>query len=87
MSILKIPKLRNNCLKLIVNNKQEEINIIKDFVNNHNLEFDICESYLKGSDGSLSVALKVIDLSNNNHINYLYNSLGNNCRRQLWNIF
>lgn len=52
--------------------KIEEINIIKDFVNNHNIEFDICESYLKGSDGSLSVALKLINLCNNNKINYLY---------------
>ena len=74
--IKNVQNFSNNIL-IVLNkfedDKQEEINIIKDFVNNHNLEFDICESYLKGSDGSLSVALKVIDLSNNNHINYLYN--------------
>lgn len=63
---------------LVVLNKfeddsNEEINIIKDFVYNFNLPFEICESYLKGSDGSISLGLKIIDLVNKNDINYLYN--------------
>lgn len=52
--------------------KIEEISIIQDFVHHNGLEFEVCESYLKGSDGALDVALKVIDLAESNEHHYLY---------------
>lgn len=73
--IQNISNFTNNIL--VVLNKfeddtDEEINIIRDFVNNLNIPFEICESYLKGSDGSISLGLKIIDLVKNEDINYLY---------------
>lgn len=73
--IQNINNFTNNIL--VVLNKfeddtDEEINIIRDFVNNLNIPFEICESYLKGSDGSISLGLKIIDLVKNDDINYLY---------------
>lgn len=73
--IQNIGNFSNNTLVVLnkfEDDKDEEINIIKTFVNNHNIEFDICESYLKGSDGAISVALKVIALAKSNEIHYLY---------------
>lgn len=70
-----VNKFTNNIL--IVLNKfesdsEEEINILKKFVNNLNLPFEVCESYLKGSDGSISLGNKIIELVNNVNVNYLY---------------
>lgn len=89
--ISNIKNFTNNILVVLnkfEDDKLEEINIIKDFVNNQGFEFDICESYLKGSDGAISVALKVIDLAKNNSINYLYeldddiqNKINNVCKK------
>lgn len=51
----------------------EEINFIKEYVENMNVEFAISEAYLKGSDGALDIANKVINLCNKeNKFTYLY---------------
>ena len=52
--------------------KIEDINILKNFVNKLNIPFEICESYLKGSEGSINLGLKIIDLVKDCNINYLY---------------
>lgn len=63
---------------LVVLNKyatdtDEEIKFIKEYVENMNVEFAISEAYLKGSDGALDVASKVIDLcGKENKFTYLY---------------
>ena len=52
--------------------KIEDIDILKDFVNKLNIPFEICESYVKGSEGSIHLGLKIIDLVKDCNINYLY---------------
>ena len=74
--IQNISNFTNNILVVLnkfEDDKIEDINILKDFVNKLNIPFEICESYLKGSDGSINLGLKIIDLVKDNNINYLYN--------------
>lgn len=73
--IQNINNFTNNILVVLnkfEDDSNEEINILSDFVNNLNMPFEICESYLKGSDGSIKLGLKIIDLVKENNIKYLY---------------
>lgn len=74
--IKNINNFTNNLLVVLnkfEDDKIEDINILKDFVNKLNMPFEICESYLKGSEGSINLGLKIIDLVKNSNIRYLYN--------------
>ncbi len=60
-------KYTNNiivCLNKFDTDSKEEINYIKDFCNNLNCDFCVCEAHSKGSKGSLDFAQKVIDMAN-----------------------
>ena len=73
--IKNINNFTNNILVVLnkfEDDKIEDINILKDFVNQLNMPFEICESYLKGSEGSIDLGLKIIDLVKNSNIRYLY---------------
>lgn len=51
----------------------EEINYIKNYVANLGVDFEVSNAYLKGSDGAIDVANKIIELcNNNNEFNFLY---------------
>ena len=51
----------------------EEINVVKDFVTNIGLKFEINNSYLEGGNGSVELAKKVAELcDNNSEFNLLY---------------
>ena len=62
---------------LVVLNKfntdyEEEINLVKSFVQSKNLEFVVNNSYLEGSKGSLDFAKKVVTLCHKEKIKRLY---------------
>ncbi len=62
---------------LVVLNKfntdyEEEINLVKSFVQSKALEFVVNDSYLKGSNGSLDFAKKVVALCHKEKIKRLY---------------
>ena len=51
----------------------EEITYIKDYVQNLNVPFEVSDAYLKGSDGTIDIANKIIEMcENNNNFNFLY---------------
>ena len=64
---------------LVVLNKystdtQDEIDFIKNFVENLNVEFEISDAYKLGSKGALDVANKIINMCNiDNNFKFLYN--------------
>ena len=64
---------------LVVLNKystdtQDEIDFIKNFVENLNIEFEISDAYKLGSKGALDVANKIINMCNiDNNFKFLYN--------------
>lgn len=50
-----------------------EIRVIEDYCIEENIPFSICDSYLKGSDGAIDLAIKVVDAcSSEKKLNYLY---------------
>lgn len=62
---------------LVVLNKfntdyEEEINLVKSFVQSKNLEFVVNNSYLEGSNGSIDFAKKVVTLCHKEKIKRLY---------------
>ena len=52
--------------------KIEEITKLQEFLKQKNIPFEICESFLKGSDGAMNVAKKVTNLVGNDDIHFLY---------------
>ena len=71
--------LKNNSNIVVALNKykddiEEEIKFIEGTCKNYNVEFSITESYLNGSNGSIDLANKVLNvLENENEFKYLYN--------------
>lgn len=62
------------CLNKFDSDTIEEINFIKNYLEELNIEFSICESFSKGSNGSIDIANKIINLcKNNNNFKFLYN--------------
>ena len=50
-----------------------EIRVIEDYCIDENIPFSICDSYLKGSDGAVDLAIKVVDAcSSEKKLNCLY---------------
>lgn len=49
-----------------------EINMLQDFCHSLKVDFEICEMYLKGEDGCLNLAKKIINLNKNNKIYKIY---------------
>ncbi len=63
-----INKYTNNlvvCINKFDTDTIEEINYVKDFVNNMGFSCITCESYSKGSEGALDLASKIIDICDN----------------------
>ena len=63
---------------LVVLNKFEDDNTddiieLHNFLKQNNIPFEICESFLKGSDGAIHVAKKIINLTKKDNIHFLYN--------------
>lgn len=61
------------CLNKFKDDDINDINKVKDYCNSIDVPFSICESFLKGSDGALDLAQKIVDLCENDKpFNYLY---------------
>lgn len=61
------------CLNKFNTDTDNEISVVSDFCKDNNVDFDICDSYNSGGDGSVSLANKVIKLCDNkNNFKYLY---------------
>ncbi len=61
------------CLNQYEQDLEEEIAIVKDFVNQKQVRFSTSEAYLKGSKGILDLAKQVVELTNEeNDFHYLY---------------
>lgn len=73
-----IKKFSNNIM--VVLNKfnddiYEEIKYIKDYCFKINIQFEISEAYMYGSEGALSVAKTALEVLNNkNKVNFMYNN-------------
>ena len=71
--------LKNNSNVIVALNKyesdsEEEIKLVEEICTNSNVEFEVTDSYTKGSEGSISLATKVLKLiEEENNFNYLYN--------------
>lgn len=62
------------CLNVFDSDTDWEINYIKTFVNNLNLDFEISKSHSLGSEGSLTLARKIVNIcSKPNDFKLLYN--------------
>lgn len=62
------------CLNVFDSDTDWEINYIKTFVNNLNLDFEISKSHSLGSEGSLDLARKIVNIcSKPNDFKLLYN--------------
>lgn len=63
------------CLNKYDTDTEEEINIIKNYVESRNIKFSVNDSYSKGSSGSTELAKKVIDTCNKeNDFKLLYDT-------------
>lgn len=61
------------CLNKFDSDTENEINYIRNYVDNLNIKFAISSSYLEGSKGSIDLAKKIIDICNKeNSFNFLY---------------
>lgn len=62
------------CLNIFDSDTEAEINYIKNFVNNLNVDFNISQSYKLGSSGSLDLVKNIINIcSKPNDFKFLYN--------------
>lgn len=79
------------CLNKFYTDTEEEINFVKDYVENLNVEFEISESFEKGGNGALNLAQKIINICNNDiDFNYLYDlddSITNKIEKICTNIY
>ncbi len=69
-------KLTNNLIVVLnkyASDNKEDIAYLKKYVEDKNVFFSISEGYLKGSEGSLDVARKIIDLSENEPKEFEFN--------------
>ena len=65
--ILNMQKYTKNilvCLNKFETDTNKEIDFVKKYVNSLNCEFEVSESFLKGSNGAINVASKVVELCN-----------------------
>ena len=61
------------CLNKFENDSEEEINYVNKFCTNLNVEFSISTAHRNGSEGSIDLAKKVVEMANNYcKLNYLY---------------
>ena len=61
------------CLNKFKNDSINDIEYIKQFVTDMNVEFEICDSYQNGSKGAISIAKKIIKMADKDiKFNYLY---------------
>lgn len=69
-------KLNSNiviCLNQFQDDTEEEIAYVKQYVENQNLPFAICNAYLQGSEGAITLAQKVLNaLEHENKVNLPY---------------
>ena len=74
--ILNMKKYLDNiiiCLNKFKNDSINDIEYIKQFVTDMNVEFEICDSYQNGSKGAISIAKKIIKMADKDiKFNYLY---------------
>ena len=61
------------CLNKYINDSVNEIDIVRDYCQNNDMPFSISTAYLNGSDGTLDLAKKVLDICNeDNQFKFLY---------------
>lgn len=63
-NILKYTKNLIVCLNKYDSDTQEEIEVVEEYCHNMKIEFAICDSYLNGGEGSITLANKVVDICN-----------------------
>jgi formate--tetrahydrofolate ligase len=51
----------------------EDIKYIKEYVESQNVLFEVNEAYLKGGEGCIDLANKVLSIIESKNINYIYN--------------
>ena len=64
--IINMRKYLNNiivCLNKFTQDTEEEIDIIRKYCSNLNVEFDVCSSFENGSSGAIDLAKKIINIS------------------------
>ena len=59
-------------LNKFVSDTDEEINYVKNFCNELNIEFSICEGWKKGGNGAIDLANKVLNTIDNNKSNFKF---------------
>ncbi len=71
-----VKKYTNNiivCLNKFNTDTEEEIKYVEEYANSINMPFDICDSFTNGSDGSISLAKKIVNICNNaSDFDFLY---------------
>ncbi len=61
------------CLNKYDSDKEEEINLVKDFCLNNNVKFAVSTAYTDGGDGAITLAEEVLKtLENENNFSYVY---------------
>ena len=88
-------KMFTNNILVILNkfntDTDEEINFVKEYVNNMEIPFEICEAFTKGGLGGIDAANKIVELCNKEtSFNYLYelnDSIENKINKICTNIY
>ena len=65
--ILNMKKFLDNiivCLNKFEDDTSDDIEYIKQFTISMNVEFELCDSFKKGSNGATSIAKKIVDMAN-----------------------
>ena len=63
------------CLNHFYSDSDDEIKIVKEFVNSYNLKFKVSKAHTLGGEGSLELAKEIVELcKNENNFKYLYDS-------------
>lgn len=61
------------CLNMFNTDTKKEINLVKKFAKNLDVDFEICEAHAKGGKGAVKLAKKIIKLCNEeSEFNFLY---------------
>lgn len=65
-------------LNKFINDTNDEIEYIRKYCNDQNISFEISECYSKGSNGGISIANKIVDMTNHEkeNLNQLYSLNG-----------
>ena len=70
------------CLNKFNTDTKKEINLVKNFIKNLGIDFEICEAHAKGSKGALKLAKKIINICEEpTTFQFLYNTNDSVCAK------